>query len=246
MALPPKEQRHEWLRFDTHGLSEINKEDDILDMTKRLRMEHKGDDSDVPVTSFVWRDLLSIRGSLVIELGRLRWQLSIRIASQGDILGPPPTYTSIREPLRKLCDRLIAFTIFRKSQSPEKVSKTDLFFLCNMDEGKMGEPVGGGTHSDDQEELVTGPDVPQDAHVDQEDVQSRHTPQQAPQMPQAAAAVPRTIAQRLQRVEGEVNGVMLAVSSSKIYGVDILGIFIFVYDVVTREHARDGLELKGF
>ncbi|GKC29420.1 hypothetical protein Tco_1036714 [Tanacetum coccineum] len=35
-----------------------------------------------------------------------------RITSAGDFLGPPPSYTSIREPLKRLCHRLIAFTIF--------------------------------------------------------------------------------------------------------------------------------------
>ncbi|GJY32489.1 hypothetical protein Tco_0416958 [Tanacetum coccineum] len=43
-----------------------------------------------------------------------------RIASDGDFLGPPPSYTLIKELLRKLCHHLITFTNFDKGQSPEK------------------------------------------------------------------------------------------------------------------------------
>ncbi|GKD62908.1 hypothetical protein Tco_1305016, partial [Tanacetum coccineum] len=137
MALPPREQRHQWLRFDAYGyteeehqeyekrLGEIDEGDVVLDMTKRLRMEHRGDDGEVMFISFICRDLL----------------------------GPPPSYTSIREPLRRLCHRLIAFTVSSRGRSLEKVTTIDLFFLRSMDEGTM------------------------DVLVDQEDVQPGHAPQ---------------------------------------------------------------------
>nr|GEX92812.1 hypothetical protein [Tanacetum cinerariifolium] len=64
MALPPREQRHEWLRFETQGLNEINEGDAEPDITERLRMEHKGDDSDVLFMTFVWRELLG-RGAQI-------------------------------------------------------------------------------------------------------------------------------------------------------------------------------------
>ncbi|GKA69594.1 hypothetical protein Tco_0775658 [Tanacetum coccineum] len=54
-----------------------------------------------------------------------------------DLLGPPPSYTSIREPLRRLCHRLIAFTISSRGRSLEKVTTIDLFFLRSMDEGTV-------------------------------------------------------------------------------------------------------------
>ncbi|GKD97933.1 hypothetical protein Tco_1381830, partial [Tanacetum coccineum] len=56
--------------------------------------------------------------------------------------------------------------------------------------------MGGATEID--------PKAPQDAPVGKEDDQPDPSPQQAPQMPQAAALTPRTIIQRLQRVEEEV------------------------------------------
>nr|GEY07514.1 hypothetical protein [Tanacetum cinerariifolium] len=99
MALPLKEQRYQWLRFNTQRytkkeqheyetrlaniyymkihrvydldfarLSEIDEEDIVLDIPKRLRMEHNGDDGEVMFTSFVWKDLLGIHRPLVKEV----------------------------------------------------------------------------------------------------------------------------------------------------------------------------------
>ncbi|GJZ22911.1 hypothetical protein Tco_0559950 [Tanacetum coccineum] len=42
------------------------------------------------------------------------------IASDGDFLEMVPSYTSIRNPLRRLCHRLIAVSIFDRRQSPDK------------------------------------------------------------------------------------------------------------------------------
>ncbi|GKD94328.1 hypothetical protein Tco_1374165, partial [Tanacetum coccineum] len=50
----------------------------------------------------------------------------VRISLSGDFLGSAPSYTLIREPLRRLCHRLIAFTISGKGQAPEMVTTTDL------------------------------------------------------------------------------------------------------------------------
>ncbi|GJW53735.1 hypothetical protein Tco_0097820, partial [Tanacetum coccineum] len=60
-----------------------------------------------------------------------------RISSDGDILSMVPFYTSIRDALRRLCHRLIAFSISRRGQAPEKVTATDLFYLRSMDEGTV-------------------------------------------------------------------------------------------------------------
>ncbi|GJX47758.1 hypothetical protein Tco_0272948 [Tanacetum coccineum] len=43
-----------------------------------------------------------------------------RISSDGDILSMVPFYTSIRDALRRLCHRLIAFSISRRGQAPKK------------------------------------------------------------------------------------------------------------------------------
>ncbi|GKB85795.1 ADP,ATP carrier protein, mitochondrial-like protein [Tanacetum coccineum] len=43
-----------------------------------------------------------------------------------------PSYTLNRGPLRRLCHRLIAFSIARRSQAPKKVTSTDLFYVRSM------------------------------------------------------------------------------------------------------------------
>ncbi|GJX18909.1 hypothetical protein Tco_0221586 [Tanacetum coccineum] len=56
----------------------------------------------------------------------------IGISSAGDFLGITPSYTTIRDPILRLCHRLIACTIARRSQAPEKVTVTGLFYLRGM------------------------------------------------------------------------------------------------------------------
>ncbi|GJU12186.1 hypothetical protein Tco_1134582 [Tanacetum coccineum] len=46
-----------------------------------------------------------------------------------DFLGPPPSYTLIRDPMLRLCHRMMAHSIAGRSQAPEKVTVTDLFYL---------------------------------------------------------------------------------------------------------------------
>ncbi|GKA92929.1 hypothetical protein Tco_0814854 [Tanacetum coccineum] len=95
MALPLRNERHEWLRFDTQGYTEEEQldfetrldklyyrkvhrvqtldfdgliEDLDMDMTERLSMQHKNVDGEVVFTTFVWRELLGICGLLVREI----------------------------------------------------------------------------------------------------------------------------------------------------------------------------------
>ncbi|GJT68466.1 hypothetical protein Tco_1019946 [Tanacetum coccineum] len=51
------------------------------------------------------------------------------ISTDGDFLGPPPSYTLIRDPVLRLCHRMMAHSIAGRSQAPEKVTVTDLFYL---------------------------------------------------------------------------------------------------------------------
>nr|GEW02199.1 ribonuclease H-like domain-containing protein [Tanacetum cinerariifolium] len=64
----------------------------------------------------------------------------IEISSIGDFLGTTLSYTSIRDSILRLCHRLIACSIAGKSQAPEKVTVTDLFYLRGMDVGSVNIP----------------------------------------------------------------------------------------------------------
>ncbi|GKC26846.1 ribonuclease H-like domain, reverse transcriptase, RNA-dependent DNA polymerase [Tanacetum coccineum] len=124
-------------------------------LTARMLMEHR-DEAGVSVfTSRAWRRMFDIRGPLVHELileffstfsarqipdkGYLRdyW---MGISSIGDFLGTTPSYTAIRDPILRLCHRLIACSIAGRSQAPEKVTVTDLFYLRGMDIDSVNVP----------------------------------------------------------------------------------------------------------
>ncbi|GKE62785.1 hypothetical protein Tco_1513152 [Tanacetum coccineum] len=189
MALPPRDQRHQYLRFE--GLQYTNT--DIADFETRLvriyrREVHRVQGQSV-FTSQAWRRLFDIRGPLLHELileffSTVRfgeamldldtaralqitmaegletvkfgayWAESARqipdkgdlrdywigISSAGDFLGTTPSYTSIRDPILRLCHRLIACSIAGRSKAPEKVTVTDLFYLRGMDIDSVNVP----------------------------------------------------------------------------------------------------------
>ncbi|GJV53744.1 hypothetical protein Tco_1449485 [Tanacetum coccineum] len=62
------------------------------------------------------------------------------ISSVGDFFGTTPSYTLIRDPILRLCHRLIACSIAGRSQAPEKVTVTDLFYLRGLDVGSVNVP----------------------------------------------------------------------------------------------------------
>ncbi|GKF07132.1 hypothetical protein Tco_0041356 [Tanacetum coccineum] len=61
----------------------------------------------------------------------------IGILSARDFFGTALSYTAIRDPILRLCHRLIACSITGRSQAPEKVTMTDLFYLRGMDVGSV-------------------------------------------------------------------------------------------------------------
>ncbi|GKB10745.1 hypothetical protein Tco_0844668, partial [Tanacetum coccineum] len=167
IALPPREQRHPFLRYQ--GLEYTDAV--IVDFESRLTWIYQREGQSV-FTSQAWRRLFDIRGPLVHELileffstfrfgeavidldiaGALQFQLGgakrhpnkgdlrdywIGISSVGDFLGTTPSYTMIRDPILRLCHRLIACSIAGRSQAPEKVTVTDLFYLRGMDVGSF-------------------------------------------------------------------------------------------------------------
>ncbi|GJS22441.1 hypothetical protein Tco_0451073 [Tanacetum coccineum] len=267
MALPPRNKRHAWIRFDTRGYTEEEIQDfeTRLDMTERLRIQHKDADGEVLFTSFVWRELLGIRRPLVREiileffsmlwfregifdldtadtfqfqLGGIRRQLSwrqsisileladywTRISSGGDFLGSVPSYTLIKEPLRRLCHRLISFTI-----SDElirlRIYKRLLDTMSWVTVGPQRQQVGsmGGVTQVDPEPVASN---------------DRGVHERAGQV----LILDGGSDDQAYGGEGyeipEVNGVMLAVSLVNIYGVDIPRISIFVHVVSISRNVR--------
>ncbi|GJW55158.1 putative reverse transcriptase domain-containing protein [Tanacetum coccineum] len=146
----------------------------------------------------------------------------IGISSAGDFLGTTPSYASIRDLMLRLCHRLIACSITKRSQAPKKVTVTDLFYLRGMDVGsvnipylldrylrllasgrKRGEMISGG-------QFVTAagaPEAAEDGPVVDEGAPAVPAPVQAPQPPPTAGPA-QTITQRfLYRVDGGGTGV---------------------------------------
>ncbi|GKE88723.1 hypothetical protein Tco_1566198, partial [Tanacetum coccineum] len=153
----------------------------------------------------------------------------IRISSARDFLGTPPSYTLFKDPMLRLCHRLIACSITRRSQALEKVTVTDLFYLRGIDVDSVNVPylLARELPIIDMAELVRlqickeiddtrswvaprlekqpdtaagAPEAVEDALVIDEGAPAIPAPVQAPQPPQAA----RTMPQRMDRLEEDI------------------------------------------
>ncbi|GJY48849.1 hypothetical protein Tco_0438805 [Tanacetum coccineum] len=126
------------------------------------------------------------------------------ISTDGDFLGPPPSYTLIRDPVLRLCHRMMAHSIAGRSQAPKKVTVTDLFYLRGLDVGsvnipyllahylrrfaagrKSGALISGPKRQPDA--AAGAPGAAEGASVVDEGDQAVPTPVQAPPPPPAAA-----------------------------------------------------------
>ncbi|GJY74898.1 hypothetical protein Tco_0479329 [Tanacetum coccineum] len=151
--LLPRAQRLLWLRYQVDGYTEEIVHDFKLGMetgktlTDRMRMVYPREEGQVLFSSHAWRKLFEIQGPLVQEF-ILEFFRTCRISDTKlglDVadtlcfqLGGPrlaPSYTFIRDPVKRLCHRLISYSISGWGQAPEKVTTTDLFFLRSMDQG---------------------------------------------------------------------------------------------------------------
>ncbi|GJU23590.1 hypothetical protein Tco_1156932 [Tanacetum coccineum] len=149
----------------------------------------------------------------------------IGISPMGDILGTPPSFTLIRDPMLRLRHRLIACSMAGRSQAPEKVTVTDLFYLRGMDVGsvnvpyllarylrlfasrrKQGVMISGAQGPKRQQVAAAGAlEAAEDAPVTDEGAPAIPAPVQAPQPPPPVAVPAQTMAQRLARVEEDVH-----------------------------------------
>nr|GEY37338.1 hypothetical protein [Tanacetum cinerariifolium] len=142
MALPPREQRHPFLRYQ--GLEYTYM--DIKDFEAILARIYRREGALVHefilefYSTFMFGHAkldLDMPGALQFQLGELG---GIGISSAGDIRGTTPSYTVIRYPTLRLCHRLIACSIAGRIQAPKKVTVTDLFYLRGIDFGSVNVP----------------------------------------------------------------------------------------------------------
>ncbi|GKE09870.1 hypothetical protein Tco_1413421 [Tanacetum coccineum] len=234
MALPPRDQRHQYLRFE--GLQYTDA--DIADFEMRLGKIYRREVNRVQVFNFGGLiELMDerLRGRMLmkhkdaqgqsVESGRQisnKGDLSAywrEIYSEGDFLGTPPSYTLIRDPMLRLCYRLITCSIVGRSQALEKVFEgltvivRDLLVIdmaelvrlhiC-MELDDTWDWVAPGPKR--QQVVVAGaPDATEDAPVAEESAPAVPAPVQAPHPPPPVARPSRTMAQRLVRVEEDVH-----------------------------------------
>ncbi|GJU03980.1 hypothetical protein Tco_1114318 [Tanacetum coccineum] len=136
MALPPREQRHRFLRYE--GLEYLDTEflisRGILSLVHKRELGRAG-------RRMSWRWFILALGlhteeeMQMAEFG-VYWARSakqipnkgdlrdywIGISSARDFLGTSPLYTMIQDPILRLCHRLIACSTARRSQAPELFS----------------------------------------------------------------------------------------------------------------------------
>ncbi|GJV44415.1 hypothetical protein Tco_1428951 [Tanacetum coccineum] len=143
--LPPCDQRHLWLRYQVEGYTkeivhdfeqrletifgrQVNRvyildfeeltPDMRQDLAERMRMVYTGDDGQEDQR----RDGFRCGWHSMFLVGR-------------EFLRGVPSYTYIRDPVRRLCHKLISYSISERGQEPKKVTATDLFYLRSMDRG---------------------------------------------------------------------------------------------------------------
>ncbi|GJT28536.1 hypothetical protein Tco_0908811 [Tanacetum coccineum] len=139
MALPPRKQRHRFLRYE--GMEYTDS--DIVDFESRLERIYTREIHRVQVVDFQgrarrrlsWRQFslaLGLHtGDEMESSGFARYYSESErmiprkgdihdywrdISTDGDFLGPPPSYTLIRDPVLRLCHRMMAHNIVGRSQ----------------------------------------------------------------------------------------------------------------------------------
>nr|GEW94488.1 hypothetical protein [Tanacetum cinerariifolium] len=230
MALPPRDQRLKYLRFEgvqyTKG--------DIVDYESRLAKIYRREVHRVQVFNF--RGLTDLMAE-----GLSSRMLMEHKDAQGQSVFTSQALRRIFDSRGPLVHKLILefFSTFR-SQAPEKMTVTDLFYLSGIDVGSVNVPyllamylrlfasgrkqgVMISSELDDTwARVASGPERQPDvaagapeAGVANEGALTIPTPIQVPQPPPPAAGPTRTMAQRLARVEEDVHEIRKAPSEQR-------------------------------
>ncbi|GKA05965.1 hypothetical protein Tco_0685085 [Tanacetum coccineum] len=121
--------------LDFQGMPELMR--DVL--FGRMRMEHRDDAGVVIFTSRARGRLVDTRGPLVRELileflSTLRFEeVLLDLDAPGLDVGSVNIPYLLIQYLRRLCHQMMAYSIAGRSQAPEKVTVTDLFYLRGLD-----------------------------------------------------------------------------------------------------------------
>ncbi|GKE11757.1 hypothetical protein Tco_1415308 [Tanacetum coccineum] len=200
----------------------------------RLSMVYAGDDGETFTCKMSDTEMgLDVPDTLCFLLGgarrRMTWRqfiLALGLHSEeemvepGDFLGPDPSYVHIRDPVRRLCQRMIACSIFSRGQGAKK-------YLFHLADGRKSEARLSGGHfiirlaahfglvgdqglrglsvvvSELPAAMAGAPAVDKGAPAADKGAQAVPAPVQAPQPPPPALQ-PRPISQMIDRLEEEV------------------------------------------
>ncbi|GKE73201.1 hypothetical protein Tco_1535242 [Tanacetum coccineum] len=128
---------------------------------------------------------------------RAYWSGSERVIPDRDFLGPAPSYVFIRDPMRRLCYKMIACSISGRGQAPEKgrksrarlsgghfIRRLAAYFRLVSDQGLRGLSVVATSGPERQQVVAAGtPRAAEDAPAADEGAQADPAPVQAPQPP---------------------------------------------------------------
>ncbi|GJU38500.1 hypothetical protein Tco_1191457 [Tanacetum coccineum] len=139
--LPAADQRYPWLRYQVEGYTEGIRHS----YEQRLETIWSRPVNQVHVLDFEgltpkMRQDLAVRLRMIDPNKEDLRDYWIEISSGRDFLGPAPSYVIIRDLVRRLCHRMIAYSISDKGQAPEKVTGVDLFYLRSMDRVTINVP----------------------------------------------------------------------------------------------------------
>ncbi|GJQ92261.1 hypothetical protein Tco_0003400 [Tanacetum coccineum] len=230
MALPPRDQRHPYLRFKgleytDAGISDFEESWALQFQLGGVRPRMSWREFNIGMGLPTMEEMKSARfGAYWTESARQipdKGDLSaywVGISSTGDFFGTSPSYTLIRDPMLRLCHRLIACSIAGRSQAPEKfVAHLAEHFGLLIEQRLQGLTViVRDLPVIDMAELVV-----EGASDIAEGAQAVPAPVQAPQPPPAVVTA-RSLPQRVARLKEEVHGMRGALGEKRevfLYGV---------------------------
>ncbi|GJU64072.1 hypothetical protein Tco_1245907 [Tanacetum coccineum] len=200
--------------FDTRGplVKEL-----ILEFLSTLRFREVLLDLDAPgIIQFQLGRAMRQSERMILGKGDLcdYWR---DISTDGDFLGPPPSYTLIRDLVLRLCHRMMAHSIAGRSQAPEKgltvtvptlpiidMAKLVRLQICvELDDTWAWVLVGPARQEGDAGGVIEeAPVAPGGGDEDEE-------------MPQVMPPPPRTQGERISQLEEEVHGMREALQGQR-------------------------------